>query len=89
MATIVNDPLGVFCADLAGRFARGERPESVESPFGVHGVDYIDDDGDIYARVGFVLPVGVYGEIDGDTFGTLSALRFPLGVDVAGAGEDR
>ncbi len=78
MSTIANDLLTGFCADLADRFGRGERPASVTGPFGVHSVDYIDDDGDIYARVGFVLPAGVFAEIDDDTFGSLNALRFAL-----------
>ncbi len=58
-------------------------PEVVVGPFGSHGVTYgVDEDGESYATIGFVLPEGVFAEIEDGTYGNLTGLRIYL------AGED-
>ena len=60
-------------------FVVANAPEVVVGPFGSHGVTYgVDEDGERYASVGFVLPEGVYAEIEDGTYGTLTGLRIYL-----------
>ena len=64
-------------------FDGGGRPLVFHSPFGTHGVMYVEDEliGDPCAVVGFNLPHGVYAEIEDGTFGELQGFRFFLGGD--------
>ena len=60
-------------------FAVANAPEVVVGPFGSHGVTYgVDEDGESYATIGFVLPEGVYAEIEDGTYGNLTGLRIYL-----------
>jgi len=55
------------------------RPEIIVGPFGTHGVLYEEDeDGESYALVGFVLPDGVFAEIECETYGRLAGWRVYL-----------
>lgn len=64
--------------DVRGRLVTGERPDQVEGPFGRHGVSYGEEDGEVFAVVGFCLPDGIFAEIDSDTYGTLCGFRIFL-----------
>lgn len=52
---------------------------SVRSAFGVHGVSYVDrdddEDGIGFATIGFVMPEGIYAEIEHGTYGELQGFR--------------
>jgi len=61
-------------------FAVANTPEIIVGPFGSHGVTYgNDEDNEPYATVGFVLPEGVFAEIEDGTYGNLTGLRIYLG----------
>lgn len=63
-------------------FAVANAPDVITGPFGTHGVTYdLDEDSEPYARIGFVLPEGVYAEIEDGTYGELQALRICLGTE--------
>ena len=74
-ATWDDNPLFAWLGEMRTRLQAGERPESVESPFGTHGVNYGEEDGERFATVGFVLPDGVFAEIEDGTYGQLNGFR--------------
>lgn len=53
--------------------------KQVESMYGVHGVYYVDaadsEENEAYAIVGFVLPEGIYVEIEDGTYGEVQGFR--------------
>ena len=80
--------LEVFLTSLQARLLNGQRPTEVISPFGIHGVMYgTDEDDNTYATVGFILPNGVYAEIEDGTFGELQGFR--IYFDNSGAPDDQ
>lgn len=48
---------------------------SFTSVFGTHGIEYGEEDGMEYASLGFILPDGMYAEIEDGTYGQLNAFR--------------
>ena len=71
----------VFFGWLAANVRENWGVEKVESVFGTHGVVYTSADdseepeeGD-YATIGFVLPDGLYAEIESGTYGELQGIR--------------
>ena len=75
-----KEALKITCEEIATLLKKGKRPTTIESPFGIHDIHYPEYDGEESASVTFTLPtgIGVYGEIDDNTFGTMMALRFSL-----------
>ena len=83
MGTIEVHAVGLddFLSNTAEIFASGGRPAEIVGRFGVHGVTYSEEDGEVFASVGFVVSrPGIYAEIEGGTFGELQAFRFDLGL---------
>ncbi|MHB1772059.1 MAG: hypothetical protein ACYCST_10000 [Acidimicrobiales bacterium] len=73
VATISYDWMSGLGCDVANA------PEVIVGPFGSHGVRYgNDEDNEPYATVGFVLPEGVFAEIEDGTYGNLTGLRIYL-----------
>ena len=50
-------------------------PLNVETPLGMHGVTWGEDESGEYATIGMVLPYGVYAEIEDGTYGQMQAFR--------------
>lgn len=84
----ITNMTGEGTLDLAQQLAHmreaAERGDTeVTTDFGTHGITYGSEfrDGRYpYATVGFVLPEGVYAEIEDGTYGSLNGLRFPLDI---------
>lgn len=64
---------------LACRKVRDQKPTSIHTLAGVHGVHYGVEDGNHYADIGLVLPEGIfiYDEYTGDT-ANLNGIRIFL-----------
>lgn len=80
---VTNGSLNENLSRIAREFRiDGQRPTSVETPDGTHGVAYgTDEDGDDYAIVGFnVNGKNIYAEIEDGTFGSLQGFRIYLGT---------
>lgn len=55
-----------------------DRPGTIETEDGVHGVTYVYDEVGEYAVIGYNLPQGMYAEIDGNTYGEMQGVRVYL-----------
>lgn len=69
-----------FGDQLEAAFANGQRLSSITPALGLLPVDYAvqADFGSFYAWIQLNLPLGFLGEVENDTWGTLTDLRFYL-----------
>lgn len=79
----IRDSLNAELEAIAdGMIHHNERPTSITTSFGTHGVHYgTDEDGDDYAIVGFnIFHKNIYAEIEDGTYGQLQGFRIYLGT---------
>lgn len=73
-------PLYTWLAEASDLIKRawgpeGERLAEIHGLDGIHGIQYGEDEAGEYATIGFTLPDGIYGEVDGGTYGQLQGFR--------------
>ena len=75
----MENALFVFLADIRDDLLSGERPITVESPYGQHQIRYGSDEyGAEFAIISFVAPFGVFAEIEDGMYGELKGFRVTL-----------
>jgi hypothetical protein len=72
----IAEQVNFFRDNWDHEFERSSQGAMLGSPFGQHGYIFGEDEqGDEYVTIGFVLPEGVYAEIEDGTYGQLQGLR--------------
>ncbi len=65
----------IFLGSVQRHLNEGQRPQSVTSEFGQHGVHYGKDETGTYAVIGFSTIKNVYAETEDGTYGVLQGWR--------------